>query len=186
MTPCTIRTLLALTTFAALTACGGAGSQIGGVDHTDSEILSYNDLQNTLDYSNPGDLPAGQATYRGDITFVSGSQGMEGDISILARFDDEAVSGQVSHLVHTNGSAYSGILTIADGDIDILADPNDDWTYRADVDGTLTGGGQNLQIAGEIAGDFYGPGAQYTGGLAAIEACGPTCTVYDGEFIAQR
>ena len=78
-----------------------------------------------------------------------------------------AVSGSASNFIDTNNATYSGSLGITNGVIERNADPDVVFTYGADLNGALDGAGQQLDVAGNLTGDFFGDGWQMTGGGVA-------------------
>ena len=170
-----------------LAGCGGSGGSGGTTpdpspDPTVDPLLPYidyaqmdEDLQaqhQGLAYTADANLPAtGSAKYTGVMRLITELHAqpaqLAGSLSMNVDFGGGSVSGSANGFKDDLNNAFSGKLVISNGIIDRDADP--DWEYRffADIDGTLDGAGTDLVISADLYGDFHGPqGESIAGGLA--------------------
>jgi len=176
----------------ALAACGG--SSTGSAPQTFSEQLSEGDaLAITLasiEYTDPTTLPvSGSATYSGYLGVDAGELGQAiGQMSLTASFASDSISGNVRNVVAEDEEQLSGSLSISGGTIDRTADTDIEFTFAADVDGTLTGEDGDFVVDAELLGDFTGENHQYVegpvGGTVTFD--GQDFNINDGGFVAER
>jgi hypothetical protein len=130
-----------------------------------AETLALRDATEFLTVTDAVDLPnTGSATYEGTALIAldapTGGVASEliGDASIVADFEAATVSGQADGFYGTvNGgdvAAFEGTIFVSQGTIDSSNVGNDQIT--ADVNGTLSGGGDTLVVDGAVAGNFLG------------------------------
>jgi uncharacterized protein (DUF2345 family) len=130
-----------------------------------AETLALRDATEFLAVTDAVDLPnTGSATYEGTALIAldapAGGVASEliGDASIVADFEAATVSGQADGFYGTvNGgdvAAFEGTIFVSQGAIDSSNVGNDQ--IAADVNGTLSGGGDTLVVDGAVAGNFLG------------------------------
>jgi hypothetical protein len=130
-----------------------------------AETLALRDATEFLSVTDAVDLPTtGSATYEGTALIAmdapTGGVASEliGDASIVADFEAATVSGQADGFYGTvNGgdvAAFEGTIFVSQGTIDSSNVGNDQ--IAADVNGTLSGGGDTLVVDGAVAGNFLG------------------------------
>lgn len=182
---------------AILAGCGGGGE--GGVGKTPPPVTyaEYQALDQSLRatyggqaFTDPATLPTvGGATYTGVMTLTTGpavgSLALGGALTLNANFGGQTISGRADTFVDQTDQAYSGRLDLTNGAIDVNADPNLAYTFSADLDGTLTGGGVSLTIDADLFGDFLGAAADSATGVVSgsVTGGGGSDFVY-GDFIA--
>ncbi len=158
--------VILLNVFLLLSACGG-DSGTGGTTPP-INYQEYQDLSAALNATwvgvsptDPGTLPiSGAASYSGyvqlSVETATGELGMAGSIDILASFLNSSLSGSASGFVDQNANQLSGTLAITGGVLDRSANTSIETTYSANLGGTLTGGGDQFVISGDVLGDFLG------------------------------
>ncbi len=130
-----------------------------------AETLALRDATEFLAVTDAVDLPTtGSATYEGTALIAldapAGGVASEliGDASIVADFEAATVSGQADGFYGTvNGgdvAAFEGTIFVSQGTVDSSNVGNDQ--IAADVNGTLSGGGDTLVVDGAVAGNFLG------------------------------
>ncbi len=155
---------------AVLSACGGSGGGDGPQLLTFAELEVDEDALRTatggLTIVNPGDLPpSGTATYNGTLGFILDEGGADevqllSDLTLTASFAGNAVGGNARNFVDSTEEQYTGTLDLLNGVINPMANPAIEYTFNADLDGTLrnSGGDEFVSIA-DIRGEFLGSGA---------------------------
>ena len=152
-------------------ALAGAALALGGCGSTTdtAALLSFADTEAIADainadwgavsYTDPASLPkTGSATYDGVMNLATAaSLGIVGEMQLMADFSGSAISGSGRNFVDPADNRYDGTLAVTNGFIDRLADPSAEFTFDADLDGTLTESGDSYAFAGFIDGDFVGP-----------------------------
>ncbi len=111
--------------------------------------------------TDPATLPlSGSARYDGvlrlDSETAAGNVLLDGALQLDVAFASDSLSGSAGNFVSQAEVPYDGILTIANGVIDRLADTSTSYTILADLSGALTGGGETLNYAITLNGDFLG------------------------------
>lgn len=130
-----------------------------------AETLALRDATEFLAVTDAVDLPvSGSATYEGtalialDAPTGGAASELIGDASIVADFEAATVTGQADGFHGTvNGgdvAAFEGTVFLSQGAIDSSNVGNDQ--IAADVNGTLSGGGDTLVVDGAVAGNFLG------------------------------
>lgn len=172
-----------------LAACGGGGdssSPGGGSGGTASQQKTFNQLDNIRDdfesrynYATttnfadatlPTTLPSsGSFTYNGVIGArlpqPVGDLEVLGDLQLNMNFSSDTFSGTAQNFIDENSDTYSGILGIRNGDIDNNVNIATDYTFVADINGTLVDNVNDVYIIdGDILGDFYGPNYDWVAG----------------------
>jgi hypothetical protein len=160
---------------AALATLAGCSSG----DGLTNEEEAYNDLASAYNSaearisalpSSGADTPTtGSATYEGPAAMVLETQAttqLAGRADIQVDFSDDTMSGELSDFVgQVNGGAvreFDGSLLIANGDVSNPAP----GSFRAEVGGELTGGGNSIEVDGPFKGDFYTDNGQAAGALS--------------------
>ena len=136
-----------------------------------------------------GGLPAGTATYDGDMSAYSWSatdssrdarQRVRGDLNLVADFDAASLTGRIDEIRGTMpGAASSTRVSWPDTGLDI----DDGKIVNGQFTATLTGYDTNDPVtpqssldgfAGDLVGEFYGPRGEEMGGVltAVREAAG--------------
>jgi hypothetical protein len=149
--------------------------------------------------TDPATLPVhGGATYQGvmGLDLAAVPNGPEDEFDTMGRLElrvdfdgvGDAVTGEVTEIVDLEGVEYTGQLDISRGVIDRDIDPETEWTFGADLEGTIEDeDGQDWRMEAEIDGHFLGAGHEAVGGVVDGEACtAELCTGMGGGFIAER
>ena len=184
------RTLaIALTGSAALlSGCGG--TQLLSFDETvlaeGALVTKWGGIVPTVPSTLP---PGGSATYDGYIIAATPSDEfvVAGELEMIANFLTPEVTGTARNFVDENDVRLGGTLAITNGAINRAATTNPDFTFVADLDGTLTDPGDSYLVDGTLSGDFFG-----TSYGAVFGPVGGTVTAdfgtlaLDGVFIAER
>jgi hypothetical protein len=129
------------------------------------ETLALQDATGNLDVTPVADLPVvGSATYEGTARIaldpLAGGTGSEliGEASITADFETATLTGQADGLYGTvNGgevTSFDGTLFLSEGAIDAGGEGGDQ--IGANLNGTLSGGGDTLVVDGGVTGNFLG------------------------------
>ena len=129
------------------------------------ETLALQDATGNLDVTPVADLPVvGSATYEGTARIaldpLAGGTGSEliGEASITADFETATLTGQADGFYGTvNGgevTSFGGTLFLSEGAIDASRAGGDQ--IGANLNGTLSGGGNTLVVNGGITGNFLG------------------------------
>ena len=137
----------------------------------------------------PSELPtAGSATYEGVAIASTPEAGFAGNITLRADFEDNAISGGISNIVDDLDQRFTGSLDVENGVIDRDAITTREYTYEADLNGTLINSdNETVRVDGFLAGDFIGTGAEATAGIVGGSVTGPLGTeTFEGGFIADR
>jgi len=190
-----VRLITAGLMIAGLSACGG-GSTGGGA----SSAASFQDLfdqadaiadaTNTLQYTDPTTLPTGgSATYTGVIVVDAADlDRAAGTLALTANFANNQITGSVSNVVTEAEDSLVGTLSITNGSIDRAADVESDFTFDADLTGTLTDDTFTYEVGATMAGDFvhtdYGTVEGPVDGTVTVS--GQVSVITEGAFIAER
>ena len=129
------------------------------------ETLALQDATGNLDVTPVADLPVvGSATYEGTARIaldpLAGGTGSEliGEASITADFETATLTGQADGFYGTvNGgevTSFGGTLFLSEGAIDASRAGGDQ--IGANLNGTLSGGGDTLVVDGGVTGNFLG------------------------------
>lgn len=82
---------------------------------------------------------------------------------------------------------FDGVLTISDSHLDRSADPDTDFTYTTDLDGTLSLGGSSYDIEGTTRGEFLGRFQDGTQGvISGTVTVDGIRDIFDGSYIAEN
>jgi hypothetical protein len=186
---------------ALLAACSGGSSsddgRLGSFAAIEREALRLARASEGLDYTDPASLPrTGSATYEGvigldlDDRFYNDTADYDigGQLRLNAGFAGNSVTGSATNFYTATNQPLGGTLRITNGVIDRGADVFSEYTWDADIAGTLTGERNGpMAIDGVVLGDFFGPGATFVGGIVEGDACQRgVCTGFDGNFGGQR
>jgi len=181
-----------------------AGCSDGSGDGSAFESLGddYENLVDDIegeDYTDPASLPTtGTARYEGvvGLDFESVDSGdleafdMAGDIELTVNFagSGDPITGRAGNFVTSDDEAVDGALIIDDGVIDRGANPDDSFTYTADMDGVLTTeDGTNWDVDTYLLGDFSGEEHEHALGYVGGTGCTAAgCGLVDGGFVAER
>ncbi len=120
-----------------------------------------------LNFTDPSTLPtAGAYEYNGVLgVALEDSRVAAGDLNLTARFDQSDIVGSVTNIVSADEIRLSGQLDISEGMIVRTDDPNEFYTFGADLDGLLVDDeGIDFDVAAFLLGDFLGGGAGYVVG----------------------
>ena len=186
-----------------------AGCQAGGAADRptyDALFSEFNTIDSQIDRRNiaamtdPSTLPTtGGASYTGvlgvNLPASAGDTSLIGDMAMTANFGNSSISGGVDNFVDTGEQQYDGNLTITNGTIFRGADLNSQFTFVADLEGTLanqTGGLFTFNM--DLLGDFYAGSTSDNTAFVAGEMNGSVDTPggqvdYTGTdtyFVAQR
>lgn len=112
-----------------------------------------------LDFSQASDIPlSGSASYEGYI--VADSPGLDngfiGDLAMSVDFGTSAITGTASNFLDEAETNYSGTLNVSNGSINRTANPATDFQFAADLDGVISGGGQDYTFDSDLRGSFVG------------------------------
>ena len=176
-------TLVALATVGAVSACSGGGGANGFSAREDAAIALRNQLAE-FDISEASAIPTtGDATYEGLIGYEQADFAVIGDLLVGFNFQSNAISGNASNFLDSDGVRYQGSLALSNGNIDRTADPDTDFQFEADLGGDLQAGGQTFTVDSTLVGDFLGPQREGIAGFVFGEIDGPDGTIFvDGEF----
>ncbi len=170
----------------AFVIAGCEESSSAGIDTSYDDLVdqfvALGDTVDALETLDPTEVPTvGSASYSGVLVFEGPDDGLDtnflaGDMSMTADFANSEVSGSAGNFVNADDEEYSGSLTVSNGTIfnDVVLE--DFYTYSADIAGSLSGADNEVDVDGELGGDFFGDDAEYAGGV--IEG---TLDVNDGE-----
>ncbi len=177
----------------------GCGTDTGDVDPPAANYAAYEtqfvNLRNTWGssgYTDPTTLPAGgSASYTGvmrlSVETSAGALKMDGAMTLTSTFSTNSLSGNVRSFADQNNVAMNGSLAITGGVLDRAANTGVEYTYSANIGGTLSGGGDSFAILGDLSGDFLGPSYLATTGVVAGTATSAFGAGYMfGEFIAAQ
>lgn len=190
-----------------LSGCGGSGGG-GGSDTNDPGLnqtrppVPYAKYENqsaalhanwdAISFTDPASLPmSGHASYDGvirmDVQKGASQVSLNGALNLSVNFRNEAISGSASGFVDQADRAYSGKLTVSNGVMDRAANPATDYTFQADLDGQLKGGGNNFDINAGLSGDFKGSQNDAVVGTVQGTATSAAGTGYlYGDFIGEQ
>lgn len=141
-------------------------------------------------YSDPATLPTtGSAAYTGFIGFDTDDVTTIGELEMTADFSGAgSISGSATNFVSDNDATYAGSLSIDNGIIDRAADlENFNYTFNADIAGTLTSEGDDFVVDGLMEGDFVGGSQEYiTGHVTGNVMTNEGIKVISGNFGATQ
>ena len=181
--------LLAVTTLAA---CGGNNQPADlSLQEIGERGIALQETVSTIPYTDPATLPTrSSATYSGFVaTGVGPDVLVGGQLELTASFaGNGGIDGRIFNISDTDGISYRGELEIGNGEIDRGADTSVEFTFNADIDGAVRGGGQTVSVDGTLLGDFSGSNHQYVQGFidGTATIAGETLDLIDGEFVAER
>lgn len=192
-TTASVMVLAALT----LTACGPElenllkSAEFDAIDEAAGALVAEGEaLFDAEGYTDPMTLPpSGSADYAGFIGIETDDVQTIGELELTADFSGAgSISGSATNFVNDDSGSYSGTLTVSNGVIDRAADLNNfDYTFNADIDGTLTSGGDDFVVSGLMEGDFIGNDHEFIGGdVTGTVVTSEGVEVISGEFGAKR
>ena len=163
----TNRSSLHLLLLLALTACGGGGDEAVSVPPVDyagyqAQWAILQAAWTGVTITDPTTLPiSGTAVLGGVMNMTAqsttGLRDMSGTVTLSTVFSTNSLSGNASNFIDDKNSAMSGILAITGGILDRGVNTSVSPVFSANIDGTLSGGGDSFQINGDLAGSFLGP-----------------------------
>ena len=176
-----------LAAIGSLSACGGDGGASGFAAREDAAIALRNQLAE-FDISEASAIPTtGDATYEGLIGYEQADFAVIGDLLVGFNFQSNAISGNASNFLDSDGVRYQGSLALSNGNIDRTADPDTDFQFVADLGGSLQAGGQTFTVNSFLDGNFLGPQREGIAGFVVGVIDGPDGTIFvDGEFGALK
>ena len=191
--------LLSGAALGALAGCSTSEEDGAFLAAFDRAVADY-EAASSEAYTPEAALPAsGSATYEGTVYLDTGFAGagtepdgdddLVGDLSLRVGFaGDGSVTGAATDFVGEGDQRYDGRLAVSDGSVDTSLDPDVNYNFLADLDGTLTDeGGTDYDLSGGIGGNFTGGRYDYVIGAVGGSACqGPDCSDFDGGFAAAR
>ena len=164
-----------------LAGCGGRADVTDPVSRAD-QATALSDYWSGQNMSDPAQLPRG-----GSVKFVGlttlglpiGDTGgsYTGDLALTVRFGSRTnpVSGSIANLGNLDGD-----LQIGSGFLDRGADADVDYTFGAEVNGTLTSGDAAYVVDGDMLGDLRGRTQDGVTGIIYGDVTGP-----DGQALFQ-
>ena len=178
-------------------ACGGEtgdGGTTPPVDYSQyqSELATLQSSWLTVPATDPLTLPlSGSATFTGVLQMAietsAGELGVAGRLDLTSSFATNTIGGTATAFVDENAVALTGSLAITGGVLNRAANTAVEYTYGANLDGTLTGGGETFVLSGDLSGDFAGTNYLATTGIVAGTAVSSFGTGYMfGSFIAAQ
>lgn len=183
---------------ASLSACGGTDG-VGVDTRPPVDYASYaaqaTSLHNTWDsvpVTDPANLPvSGTAQFNGvaglRLQTTGGELKVNGALGLNVDFASDSLSGSAGGFSDESNTGVSGTLAITGGVIDRLATVGVEYTYTANIGGTLAASSDSFAILGDIYGDFSGAGAGAALGIVAGTAQSGYGTGYVfGDFIASQ
>lgn len=191
----------ALALLVLVAGCGGSGPQVDDTTRTRGSSAGFDLLVRQGDdldriwqgvgLSDPAGLPtSGRADYAGvmriSANFPGASTDLAGAMDMSVNFANSTLRGGVTSIRDVTGRGY-GDLDIDNGSLDRGADSLTEYTFQAELTGTLRAPGANWQVNGFIEGDFHGNAQQaVTGGLGGALTNGANNATLSGDFIAQK
>ena len=149
-----------------LVACGGASEDGGSTPPVDysgyqSQLTSLQTAWGGVAITDPATLPtSGFATFDGvlglTVQKASGALHMAGALTLTSDFFNDRLGGNAANFVDEFDVVISGNLAITGGVLDRGADTSVTHTFSANIDGTLSGGGDSFLIGGDLSGDYLG------------------------------
>ena len=187
----------ALLLLGAVSGCGTAGPSSAPsppLDYAayDAQATALHTTWDSAGFTDPATLPAGGgAAFYGvmHLRMENGSTEVlaNGRMRLDVSFATSSLSGSAGSFAAKSGTFYDGALQISGGALDRAATPATGYTYTANLDGTLSGGGSDFILSGDLSGDFLGPGYNAASGvLAGTTATGGANGYLFGNFIAAR
>ena len=184
-----------LTAVLLLAACSSGG----GGDPAPTRGERAEELQDRLEndfVSEPAQLPKrGTADYRGFMTarLPLGPDGARrayiADLSLSVDFaaPKDQVSGRAQNF-EAGDDRLGGRLAIRGGDLIRSTDPDDNYTFEARANGTLSKGATDYAVDAAISGEFRGRGETGVSGVLYGDITGPDDwqDVFDGTVHAER
>lgn len=183
-----MRKWVCFTALVLVVGCGSTGQGTDAMSRADQAA----DLADALIAENKSDptlLPvAGQATYAGfgtlDLAIGGTTQSYIGDLDLTVEFSSasDQISGTLQHF-----DGLTGVLDITNGSLDRGTDTDEDYTFGADVDGTLTNSDSNYVIDASLAGDIRGRDQGGVTGVVFGDITGPNgVDIFDGTIAGAR
>jgi len=175
----------------AILVAGCGGSSTGATSFKSIETAG-NALSNeifSVPYTDPSTLPtSGSASYNGYIgVTVDNAIDVAGELELTADFASDNITGSAFNFFDRNENAYAGTLEVSNGGFDRTADTSSEFTFGADLDGTLSNSGENIQVDASLDGDFTGSDYRYVEGTVFGRArTSEGWFSLDGGFVGER
>ncbi len=184
---------------AVLSGCGG--DDLSGPVRTtppvsyaayDAQSAALHATWDPAGFTPPASLPlSGAAQFAGVMRLhLEGAAGdipLNGATVLNVAFASNSLSGSASGFVGVSGDQYAGTLTVVNGTIDRAADPQNQYTFSANMSGTLSGAAGSFALTADMNGDFLGANHGAASGLVAGSLASAAGTGYlFGDFIAER
>ena len=164
-----------------MAACGGGGSDglIGGANsrvsfaELDARYFTIADKfdDSISNISPPATLPiSGNVGYNGVVSFEAQQVGdprleVLGQLSMTASFGNSSVSGSINNFVDNNETAYSGAMSLRNGEIRRDISVEETYTFIADLSGVLTSPVRTITAVDTLLlGDFFGESEEFIDG----------------------
>ncbi|MCO4848279.1 MAG: hypothetical protein KC448_09950 [Yoonia sp.] len=168
--------------------CGAPGQGTDPASRADQAADLEVELQNE-NYSDPAGLPvSGRGIYKGfatlDLPIGGTTQSYTGDLDLTVEFggSKDQVSGALQGF-----DDLAGVLNIENGNLDRGTDTDEDYTFGADVGGTLTGRDGDYVIDASLLGDMRGRNQDGVTGVVFGDITGPEgVDIFDGTVAATR
>ena len=177
-----------------LSACGGSGGSEIPSRADRAALLADDVLSDGI--SDPGRLPdSGSARYDGFMTLRLPTQAdgsrrrYTGDLTLNVDFaaPRDQITGRAGGFATRGGDALDGGLRLRGGDLYRDTDPDENYTFTGNLDGTLRRGRADYAIDARIEGEFRGRGQTGVNGLVFGDVTGPQGQdIFDGDFVAAR
>jgi hypothetical protein len=178
------KTFVTIGFITVLGACGGGGGGDGGFTEKENAATDLANQLSAFDISPADEIPvAGTANYAGLVGFFEPDYAVIGDLSLGVNFQNDAITGNASNFVDSDGVNYTGSLTVNNGNIDRMADPDTEFQFIADMGGIIQGGGESFSVDTVLEGDFVGPNQEGIAGIVSGSISSPAgITVVEGDF----
>lgn len=174
-----------------LAGCSGGS---GGTSQATS-FADYHQSIVDLGVASAALLPdRGSLEYEGQIVLNlplrAAAEDYQGSFTFSMDFDgaDFAASGEVTGLTNDAGARLTGVLDVDGGVIFENVDPQKDYLFGADLNGTLAKDAVDYDLSAKIQGDFHGNQVEGITGIvyAGRVIDGDNVDVFDGRFAGER
>ena len=176
-----------------LTACGGSKTGTFGTFSSFEDNLVYgNEVLTTIatiPYTFPSTLPiSGSATHTGIVVAsLNETTAVAGEVILETDFSNDEITGAMGNFFGEDETLYDGTLDIENGGIDRNANIATHYTYIADINGTLTNGGDSHVVDGILDGDFTGSSYEYIEGVVSgTVTTNGNVEAFNGLFLGER
>ena len=183
-----------LFTTLAVAGCGASSGGGAAPDRSAKAILLAEKLA-AENISEPATLPTtGSARYEGFMTarLPLGPESRRvdylGDLYLDVDFaaDQNQLSGSASGFAH-NDNRLEGALSITGGDLFRETDPDKNYTFTGEIDGTLSRGASDFVVDADLTGEFRGRNQDGVSGIVYGDITGPQGQdIFDGSFSAEK